>query len=346
MHGGNGRLRTKTALVAGGAGFVGSHLCDALLAAGHSVICVDNFLTGSLRNVAPLRNHPNFTLAKHDVCETLTLPPHPVDWVFNLACAASPQRYQADPVHTMMTSVAGAKNLLSLAEEHGAVFVQASTSEIYGDPEEHPQREDYRGHVNCTGPRACYDEGKRAAEALCFDFLRAGRVDARVARIFNTYGPRMQADDGRIVSNLIVQALRGKPLTVYGSGEQTRSFCYVSDLVCGLIALIEADPNPGVPVNLGNPGEFSINELVEMVLDLIPTSSQVEYGPLPADDPQRRRPDIGRAKRLLGWEPRVPLAEGLRETAAWFETTLSLERARQKSRIPSRAVGVTLQAGE
>jgi UDP-glucuronate decarboxylase len=318
MHGGNRRLKTRTALVAGGAGFVGSHLCDALLAAGHGVICVDSFLTGSLRNVAPLQNHRDFKLVKHDVCDALSLP-HPVDWVFNLACAASPQRYQADPVHTMMTSVAGAKNLLSLAQEHGAVFVQASTSEIYGDPEEHPQREDYLGHVNCTGPRACYDEGKRAAEALCFDFLRAGRVDARVARIFNTYGPRMQADDGRIVSNLIVQALKGEPLTVYGSGEQTRSFCYVSDLVRGLIALMEADPNPGVPINLGNPHEFSINELVEMVLALIPTSSTVACGPLPADDPQRRRPDIGRARKFLGWEPRVALPEGLRETVAWFD---------------------------
>jgi UDP-glucuronate decarboxylase len=348
MHGGNGRLKTRTALVAGGAGFVGSHLCDALLAAGHRVICVDNFLTGALRNVAPLQNHPDFTLVRHDVCEALILP-RPVDWVFNLACAASPQRYQADPVHTMMTSVAGAKNLLSLAEAHGAVFVQASTSEIYGDPEEHPQREDYRGHVNCTGPRACYDEGKRAAEALCFDFLRAGRVDVRVARIFNTYGPRMQADDGRIVSNLIVQALKGEPLTIYGSGEQTRSFCYVSDLVRGLIALMQADPNPGVPVNLGNPGEFSINELVEMVLDLIPTSSAVAYGPLPADDPQRRRPDIGRAKRLLDWEPRVPLAEGLRETVAWFEATLgqaSVRRGRSKPGITAIGGRMTIQAGE
>jgi UDP-glucuronate decarboxylase len=348
MHGGNGRLKTRTALVAGGAGFVGSHLCDALLGAGHSVICVDSFLTGSLRNVAPLQNHPDFKLVKHDVCDALSLP-RPVDWVFNLACAASPQRYQADPVHTMMTSVAGAKNLLSLAEEHGAVFVQASTSEIYGDPEEHPQREDYLGHVNCTGPRACYDEGKRAAEALCFDFLRAGRVDARVARIFNTYGPRMQADDGRIVSNLIVQALNGEPLTVYGSGEQTRSFCYVSDLVRGLIALMEADPNPRVPINLGNPGEFSINELVEMVLALIPTSSKIAYGPLPADDPQRRRPAIGRAKKLLGWEPRVALEQGLRETVAWFEATLSRKPARPRWRklgVVTTGGRVTLQAGE
>jgi UDP-glucuronate decarboxylase len=349
MHGGNGRLKRKSALVAGGAGFVGSHLCDSLLAAGHSVICVDSFLTGSFRNVAALQNNPDFTLVKHDVCAALALP-RPVDWVFNLACAASPKHYQADPVHTMMTSVAGAKNLLSLAEEHDAVFVQASTSEVYGDPEEHPQREDYLGRVNCTGPRACYDEGKRAAEALCFDFLRAGRVDVRIARIFNTYGPRMLADDGRIVSNLIVQALKGEPLTVYGSGEQTRSFCHVSDLIRGLIALIEADPNPGAPVNLGNPGEFSINDLAGMVLALVPTPSAVIYGPLPADDPQRRRPDIGRAKRLLGWEPRVALADGLRETVSWFEATLRPKPSRRVSRkrpaAKVNAHGLSLQAGE
>jgi UDP-glucuronate decarboxylase len=316
------KARKKSIVVAGGAGFVGSHLCEMLLSQGHRVICVDSFLTGSVLNVEPLQNHPNFELIEQDICDVLELD-EPVGGVYNLACAASPPRYQIDPVHTMMTNVTGTRNLLALAEQHGASFLQASTSEVYGDPEQHPQSEDYWGHVNCTGPRACYDEGKRAAEALCFDLYRAGRVDARVARIFNTYGPRMQPDDGRIVSNLIVQALRGSPLTIYGSGQQTRSFCYVSDLVRGLIALMEVDPNPGLPVNLGNPHEFTINELAEMVLALVPTSSRVVYQPLPVDDPQRRKPDISRAKELLGWEPRVPLAEGLPQTIAWFAATLT-----------------------
>ncbi|GGE32226.1 NAD-dependent dehydratase [Agaricicola taiwanensis] len=274
-------------------------------------------------NVEPLENHPNFRLIEHDICDLLEIT-EPVDFVYNLACAASPPRYQADPVHTMMTNVAGTKNLLQLAEHYGASFLQASTSEVYGDPEEHPQREDYWGHVNCTGPRACYDEGKRAAEALCFDLYRSGQVDARVARIFNTYGPRMQPEDGRIISNLVVQALRGLPLTIYGNGEQTRSFCYVSDLVRGLIALMEVNPNPGVPVNLGNPHEFTINELAEMVLALIPaSSSKLVYEPLPTDDPQRRKPDISRAEELLDWRPSVPLAEGLPQTIAWFAATLT-----------------------
>lgn len=260
--------RPQTVLVAGGAGFVGSHLCDALLTAGHRVICLDSFLTGRLDNVRALENHPGFTLITHDIRDPVQVA-EPIDAVYNLACPASPPHYQADPLLTMMTSVAGTANLLALAQAHGARFLQASTSEVYGDPEEHPQREDYWGHVNCTGPRACYDEGKRAAESLCFDMLRAGSVDARVVRIFNTYGPRMRADDGRIISNLVVQALRGEPLTIYGSGQQTRSFCYVSDLVAGLMALMEVDPNPGQPVNIGNPGEFTIAELADMILDLI-----------------------------------------------------------------------------
>jgi UDP-glucuronate decarboxylase len=222
-----------------------------------------------------------------------------------------------------MTSVQGTPNLLILAERHGAAFLQASTSEVYGDPEEHPQREDYWGHVNCTGPRACYDEGKRAAEALCFDNLRSGRADVRVARIFNTYGPRMQADDGRIVSNLIVQAIRQEPVTIYGSGMQTRSFCYVSDLVQGLVSLMNVKPNPGVPVNLGNPGEFEIGELAAMVLALIRTRSTIVYRPLPVDDPQRRRPDISRAKALLDWEPQVSLSDGLPQTIAYFRRQLT-----------------------
>ncbi|MBX5141505.1 SDR family oxidoreductase [Rhizobium lentis] len=324
----NRRGKGKTVLVAGGAGFVGSHLCDALLGRGDSVICVDSYLTGSPDNVRPLMNHPGFRLIEQDICKFLEID-EPLDQIYNLACAASPPQYQADPVHTMMTCVAGTGNLLALAERHRASFLQASTSEVYGDPAEHPQKEDYRGNVSCTGPRACYDEGKRAAEALCFDMLRAGRVDARVARIFNTYGPRMQANDGRIVSNLIVQALSGKPLTIYGSGLQTRSFCYVSDLVGGLMALMDLRPNPGAPVNLGNPGEFTINELAQMIRSMVPVRTAVAYRPLPKDDPQRRRPDISRATELLDWQPTVPLAEGLRYTIDWFAANLD-DRPRKR----------------
>ena len=314
-------------LVAGGAGFVGSHLCDALLEAGRQVVCVDNFQTGSMANVAPLQNHPGFRLVEADICDPLEVA-QPIAEIYNLACPASPPRYQADPVHTMMTSVVGTGNLLRLAEQHGARFLQASTSEIYGDPEEHPQREDYWGHVNCTGPRACYDEGKRAAETLCFDLWRAGRVDARVVRIFNTYGPRMSPEDGRIVSNFIVQALRGEPLTIYGSGEQTRSFCYVADLVGGLMRLMVVSPNPGVPVNMGNPGEFTVAQLAEMVQAMVGSSSPIEHRPLPQDDPQRRRPDIARAQALLGWSPVVSLSEGLEKTIAWFRVHLVTEGER------------------
>lgn len=312
---------TKTILVAGGAGFVGSHLCDVLLAQGNRVICVDNFQTGSLDNVRALKNHPHFTLVRSDICEPVVIDER-IDQIYNLACPASPPQYQADPMHTMMTSVLGTGNLLRLAEQNGASFLQASTSEVYGDPEQHPQREDYWGHVNCTGPRACYDEGKRAAETLCFDMLRAGRVDARVVRIFNTYGPRMSPSDGRIVSNLIVQALRGEPLTIYGTGEQTRSFCFVSDLVAGLVRLMNVNPNPEAPVNIGNPGEFTIGELADLVLEMTGSASPIEYRPLPVDDPQRRRPDISRAKALLGWEPKLPLAEGLALTIPWFADLL------------------------
>jgi UDP-glucuronate decarboxylase len=330
-----------TILVAGGAGFVGSHLCDALLAQGNRVICVDNFQTGSRSNVWPLQNHPGFRLIEADICYPLAAD-EPIDQVYNLACPASPPQYQADPMHTMMTSVAGTGNLLRLAERHEAAFLQASTSEVYGDPEEHPQREDYWGHVNCTGPRACYDEGKRAAEALCFDMLRAARVDARVVRIFNTYGPRMSPNDGRIVSNLIMQALRGDSLTIYGSGEQTRSFCYVSDLVAGLIALMNVDPNPGVPVNIGNPSEFTISELAELVLGMTGSISGVVHRPLPIDDPQRRRPDITRARELLGWEPRLPLSEGLALTIPWF--TQQLQEAPMGANGHARAAGQSAAA--
>jgi UDP-glucuronate decarboxylase len=311
----------KTILVAGGAGFVGSHLTDALLARGDRVLCVDSFITGSIENVQPLLNHPGFRLIEADICSLESID-EPVDQIYNLACAASPPQYQADPVHTMMTCVKGTAQLLAIAEDNSAVFLQASTSEVYGDPVEHPQREDYRGNVNCTGPRACYDEGKRAGEALCFDLLRAHRVDARVVRIFNTYGPRMQPTDGRIISNLVVQAISGEPLTIYGSGEQTRSFCYVSDLVRGLTALMDAPENPKMPVNIGNPGEFSINELAEMVIDMVPTRSKIVYHPLPEDDPTRRRPDISRAREFLGWQPSVSLREGLRRTVDWFTATL------------------------
>ncbi|CDZ50061.1 UDP-glucuronic acid decarboxylase family protein [Neorhizobium galegae] len=338
--------KSRTVLVAGGAGFVGSHLCDALLARGDRVICVDSYITGSKDNVRPLLNHADFRLIEADICEFDRID-EPLDQVYNLACAASPPQYQADPVHTMMTCVTGTGNLLSLAEQHGASFLQASTSEVYGDPAEHPQREDYRGNVNCIGPRACYDEGKRAAEALCFDLLRSGRVDARVARIFNTYGPRMQPHDGRIISNLLVQAISGKPLTIYGTGEQTRSFCFVSDLVAGLMALMDVDPNPQAPVNLGNPGEFTINELATLVLAMVPTVSKMVRKPLPQDDPQRRRPDISRAQELLGWEPKVPLREGLRHTADWFIATVGndAENKPRRSTVRSQAVSPDMGMG-
>lgn len=304
-------------LIAGGAGFLGSHLCELLLGHGHHVLCVDNLQTGSQLNLAGFRASNRFTFIEQDICGPLPACLE-VDEIYNLACAASPPRYQADPVHTMMTCVVGTNNLLEMAERCGARLVHASTSEVYGDPLQHPQAEAYWGNVNPTGPRACYDEGKRAAEALAFDYLRAGRVDVRVVRIFNTYGPRMQPDDGRIVSNLICQALAGKPLTLHGTGEQTRSFCYVSDLVCGIVSLMEATPNPARPVNLGNPGEFTIRELAEIVIRLTGSASPVVHLPLPQDDPQRRRPDITLAQSLLGWEPRVGLIEGLERTIAWF----------------------------
>jgi UDP-glucuronate decarboxylase len=307
----------RSALVAGGAGFVGSHLCDALLARGLRVICVDNFHTGRIDNVAPLRNDRSFRVVDADVAED-ALPDERVDLVFNLASPASPPDYQADPVRTMMTNVVGTRNLLDLARRHGARFLQASTSEVYGDPEVHPQREDYWGNVNPTGPRACYDEGKRAAETLCFDYRRARRLDVRVARIFNTYGPRMRPDDGRIVSNMIVQALTGAPMTVYGEGRQTRSFCYVSDLVRGLIALMEVEEAPEGPVNLGNPSEVSVLDLARMVQRMVKTESEIVFRPLPRDDPRRRKPDIEQARRLLGWQPRVALDQGLADTANWF----------------------------
>lgn len=333
--------RGKRILVAGGAGFIGSHLCEHLLQLGNSVICVDNLQTGRCENIRAHLGTSGFRFIDADICDPLDIE-GPLDEVYNLACAASPPSYQADPVHTMMTCVTGTLNLLQLAERLGARFLQASTSEIYGDPEEHPQREDYVGHVNCTGPRACYDEGKRAAETLCCDMLRSGRVDVRVARIFNTYGPRMRPDDGRIVSNLIVQALRGEALTIYGSGEQTRSFCYVSDLVRGLVALMTVEETPDGPINLGNPGEFTVNRLASLVLSQLNVSRPVLHLPLPLDDPRRRRPHIVRAEQLLGWAPVIPLEEGLRPTIHWFRQALGEISRPEKD----RPVHLVVRTGE
>ena len=322
--------RTRLAIVAGGAGFLGSHLCDHLLAGGMEVVCLDDLSTGRLENLRHLEAHPRFRLVRADVSEPLphelTRLPHAPDAVFNLACAASPPHYQADPEHTMLTCVMGTRNLLRLAEATGARFLQASTSEVYGDPDIHPQHEDYRGNVNPAGPRACYDEGKRAAEALAFDFRRAGRAEVRVARIFNTYGPRMRADDGRVVSNVICQALAGEDITLYGDGSQTRSFCYVDDMVAGLAALMACDTDPAGAVNLGNPVELTVSDLVQRVLAMTGSPSRVVRCPLPLDDPRRRRPDIGRATALLGWAPRVPLHSGLQHTLAWFRREVAAPR--------------------
>ncbi|WP_313136658.1 UDP-glucuronic acid decarboxylase family protein [Paracoccus jeotgali] len=322
----------NTILVAGGAGFVGSHLCEALLEQGHRVLCLDSFATGREENILPLWSYDNFRMVRGDVRARLDLR-EPVDRVYNLASPASPPQYQADPVHTMLTNVQGTAHLLDLARDHGARFLQASTSEVYGDPEVHPQPETYPGRVNCTGPRACYDEGKRAAEALCFDHARAG-LDVRVARIFNTYGPRMRPDDGRVVSNFLVQALRGQDITIYGKGQQTRSFCYVSDLVAGLIALMEVPTAPKTAINLGNPEEFTILELAQQVQALVPGDVDLVFRPLPTDDPQRRCPDISRARELLGWAPKVSLDQGLPQTAAWFAAAVGAKRSTQGADAP------------
>lgn len=309
------------ALVTGGAGFIGSNLIDRLLGDGCRVICVDNFQTGSAENLAHLRHDSRFDLIEHDVTEDLprNLAAARPTRIYHLACPASPPHYQADPERTMLTCVLGTRNLLRLAEETGARLLLSSTSEVYGDPEIHPQTEEYRGAVSCTGPRACYDEGKRAAETLAFDFLRLGRADVRVARIFNTYGPRMRCDDGRVVSNMVCQALAGDDITIYGDGSQTRSFCFVEDLLNGLIRLMESDCAVGFPVNLGNPEELTVRDLADLVVDMTSTDSRIVHEPLPVDDPRRRKPDIGRAIELLGWAPRVPLREGLLSTIRWFE---------------------------
>lgn len=314
--------KRKTVVIAGGAGFLGSHLCDALASDGAQVILLDNFQTGRRCNLRHLERDPRVDVIEADIADPLpsrlTGPNTRLDAVYNLACAASPPHYQADPEHTMLTCVVGTRNLLRLAEAKGARFLLASTSEVYGDPEVHPQREDYWGHVNPTGPRACYDEGKRAAETLTFDYQRAGRAEVRVARIFNTYGPRMRADDGRVVSNVVTQALAGDDITIYGDGTQTRSFCYVNDLVDGLLRLGALDTRPPSAVNIGNPVELNVVELADLVLRMTGSSSRIVRRPLPVDDPRRRRPDIALARRLLGWEPRVPLEQGLRATIDWF----------------------------
>ena len=333
-------------LVAGGAGFIGSHLCRALLDAGHEVTCLDNMQTARPRNLVDLRTRRGFRFVQHDITEPLPAavrqPAAPFTRIYNLACAASPPQYQADPEHTMMTNVVGTRNLLRLAESHGARFLLTSTSEVYGDPEIHPQTEDYRGNVNCTGPRSCYDEGKRAAETLAFDFARLARAEVRVARIFNTYGPQMHPEDGRVISNFLCQMITGSEVTVYGDGEQTRSFCYVTDMVDGLVRLMEADGQSVGPVNLGNPAEITINELLDAAAEIAGERARTVHMPLPQDDPQRRRPDIAQARQRLGWKPHVGLREGLAKTYAYFAeevgSQLSQPAAAEKPRSQPAAM--------
>ena len=309
----------KACLVAGGAGFLGSHLCERLLDRGHEVVCLDNFFTGSKRNIEHLLHHPRFELMRHDVTFPLYVE---VDEIFNLACPASPVHYQHDPVQTTKTSVHGAINMLGLAKRLRAKILQASTSEVYGDPQVHPQREDYWGHVNPIGHRACYDEGKRCAETLFFDYHRQHKLRIKVMRIFNTYGPRMHPNDGRVVSNFIVQALTGKDITLYGDGSQTRSFCYVDDLVEGALKLMDTDDLIIGPVNVGNPVESTIRELAERIVELTNSRSVIVYRPLPSDDPMQRCPDIARARAWLDWEPQVQLEQGLRNTIEYFDRLL------------------------
>ncbi len=307
-------------LVTGGAGFLGSHLCELLVNRGAHVICVDNFYTGTHQNIAHLRDRPNFELIRHDVCFQFYVE---VDEIYNLACPASPIHYQRDPVQTTKTSVSGAINMLGLAKRVGAKVFQASTSEVYGDPSVHPQPETYWGNVNPIGIRSCYDEGKRCAETLFFDYRRQHDLRIKVARIFNTYGPRMHPNDGRVVSSFIVQALRGKDLTVFGDGQQTRAFCYASDLIDGFVRLMATPDDVTGPINIGNPGEFTMIELANQVIELTGSKSKIVHLPLPADDPKQRRPDISIAKDKLGWEPQVPLREGLTKTIAYFDQLLS-----------------------
>jgi UDP-glucuronate decarboxylase len=310
-------------LVTGGAGFIGSHLCGRLLEDGHEVLCLDNFFTGRRANLAEHRDHPDLEVVRHDVIQPILLE---VDRIFHLACPASPVHYQFNPVKTVKTNVMGMINMLGLAKRVKARILHASTSEVYGDPEMHPQTESYWGNVNPIGPRSCYDEGKRVAETLCFDYHRQNQVDVRVVRIFNTYGPRMLMDDGRVVSNFIVQALRGEDITVYGEGLQTRSFCYVDDLLEGMVRMMEQDDEIG-PINLGNPAEFTILQLAEMVIELTGSASRIVFRKLPVDDPARRCPDISRARALLDWEPTMALRDGLKPTIAYFEAAIASGRA-------------------
>jgi UDP-glucuronate decarboxylase len=320
----------KRTLVTGGAGFLGSHLCERLLAEGHDVLCVDNFYTGTKENLQTILGHGYFELLRHDVTFPLYVE---VDEIYNLACPASPIHYQFDPVQTTKTSVHGAINMLGLAKRVKARIFHASTSEVYGDPQVHPQKENYWGHVNPVGARSCYDEGKRCAETLFFDYRRQHSLGIKVARIFNTYGPRMHPNDGRVVSNFIVQALKGEPITVYGKGRQTRSFCYVSDMVDAFVRLMAADDDFTGPVNLGNPHECTVLELAEMIVSLTASKSAIRFEPLPSDDPARRCPDIQLAKAMLGWQPSVPLKDGLLATIAYFDRKL---RARAASSAPAR----------
>jgi len=347
---GGNMVDPKLILVTGGAGFLGSHLCDRLLSAGHDVICVDNFFTGRKQNIEHLIGHPRFELMRHDV----TLPLYiEVDEIYNLACPASPVHYGHDPVQTTKTSVLGAINMLGLAKRLKCRIFQASTSEVYGDPTVHPQTEDYWGNVNPVGPRSCYDEGKRCAETLFFDYHRQHKLEIKVARIFNTYGPRMDPNDGRVVSNFIVHALKGQPITIYGDGSQTRSFCYVDDLIDGFLLLMNSPSGVIGPLNLGNPGEFRIKELAELVIEMTGSKSKLAYLPLPQDDPRQRRPDITLAKECLKWQPTISLREGLRQTIAHFDELLSSAgptvhaiRNSAKARRASVANGVPLPRGQ
>ncbi len=310
-----------TVLVTGGAGFVGSHICDRLIERGDKVICLDNFFTGRMANIAHLKDHPQFQLVDHDIVHPITLD---ADRIYNMACPASPVAYQYNPIKTIKTSTLGMINMLGLAKRCKARILQASTSEVYGDPVVHPQTEDYWGHVNPLGPRSCYDEGKRVAESLCMNYHLAHQLEIRIVRIFNTYGPRMDPNDGRVISNFITQALKGEPLTVYGDGSQTRSFCYVDDLVRGIMALMDQGIHTG-PVNIGNPGEYTMLELAEQVLKATGSKSTIDFRPLPQDDPKQRCPDITRAKAMLKWEPQIPLAEGLEKTVHYYRQQLGIE---------------------
>ena len=313
--------RQQTAIVTGGAGFLGSHLCDRLVSEGYRVICIDSLLTGSLDNIGHLMDRPDFEFIQHDIIQPLHLP-GAVDRIYNLACPASPKKYELDPVHTFNTSVIGGQNMLNMAVDKGARILQASTSEVYGDPSVSIQSEDYRGNVNPVGPRSCYDEGKRAAETLFHDFRQRYGIVTKIVRIFNTYGPRMSPGDGRVVSNFIVQALRGEDLTIYGDGEQTRSFCYVDDLIRGMCLMMDTPENIAGPINLGNPEEHTINELARMILQKTGSSSKLSYFDLPKDDPHQRRPDITLAREILHCEPEIPLSEGLDRTIAYFRDLL------------------------